>query len=103
MNISLIYGGALLLIDLYTIVMLSCLTMSFTVFQPSFWISFPARGIKTAISDDPSCSILKFLKFRDFSSATASPYSATVAEVGFNDASVKCFQGILGKKSFCIL
>ena len=33
-NISLIYGGALLLIDLYTIVLLSCLIMSFTVFQP---------------------------------------------------------------------
>ena len=27
----------------------------------------------------------------------------TVAEVGFNDASVKCFQGILGEISFCIL
>ena len=38
-NISLIYGGALSLIDLYTIVLLSCLIMSFTVFQPSFWIS----------------------------------------------------------------
>ena len=37
-SISLIYRGALLLIDLYTIVLLSCLIMSFTVFQPSFWI-----------------------------------------------------------------
>ena len=38
-NISFIYGGAILLIDLYTIVLLSCLIMSFTVFQPRFWIS----------------------------------------------------------------
>ena len=29
-----------------------------------------ARGIKTAISDDPSCSVLKLLKFRDFINAT---------------------------------
>ena len=38
-KISFIYGGAILLIDLYTIVLLSCLIMSFTVFQPRFWIS----------------------------------------------------------------
>ena len=38
-NISLIYGGAILLIDLYTIVLLSCIIMSFTVFQPRFLIS----------------------------------------------------------------
>ena len=47
-----------------------------------------ARGIKTAISDNPNSSVLKLLKFRDFGNATAAPYSTTVAEVGLNDAGV---------------
>ena len=45
-NISFIYGGVISLIDLYTIVLLSCLIMSFTVFQPRFWISGLLEGSK---------------------------------------------------------
>lgn len=57
-----------------------------------------ARGIKTAVKDDPICSVMKLLKFHNFSDTAVVPYSATVAKVGLYDARVLFLREIKRKK-----
>ena len=95
------YCGARSLSDLKTIV-LDLLMSSSMVFQPNSTISGLLGGVKTAICNDSSSTILELLQLADVCISSTTPDRTTVSKVGLKNTSVKSFQTSRRQKGFSV-
>ena len=75
--------------DLKTIVLDSLPMSSSMVLQPNSTISGLLGGIKAAICNDSSSTILELLQLVDFCRTSTAPDRTTVSKVGLNNTCVK--------------
>ena len=85
------YCGAKSLSDLKTIILDSLSMSSSMVCRPNPGISGQLGGIKAAICDDSSSTVLEHLQLVDVCRSSTTPDRTTVSKVRLDDASVKSF------------
>ena len=85
------YCGAKSLSDLKIIILDSLSMSSSMVCQPNSAISGLLGGIKAAICDDSSSTILELLQLVGVCRSSTTPDRTTVSKVGLDNTSVKSF------------